>query len=211
MVRPPNPELVESILEAAVAVIGERGAQDVTLRDVAKRAMVTATTVHYYYQSREGLLEAARQRLSSDLDAYCAAAIGQDSTAAQQLRNVSHAYVDWAYDHPLEAAFLAILPTSAPAGDAAQPRRLGLRQLEDIYDRGVASGEFSIPNTCLHASAHFAALVGIAYLYLSGQLPAERRAAHAVADVTVRTVLALVAPADRGMRRQTRRSTRRAE
>ncbi len=65
MARPANaqPELtIEAILQAALALISEsRRVDDLSLRSVAGRAGVSLSTVQYYFETRDALLDACLQ------------------------------------------------------------------------------------------------------------------------------------------------------
>lgn len=55
------------LLEAAIAVITDRGEQAIKVRDIANSAEVTEPSVYHFFGSREGLIEAAQaERYSRD-------------------------------------------------------------------------------------------------------------------------------------------------
>lgn len=65
----PRPRLTEveqsALLDAAVAVIAERGVQATRLRDIARAAGCSTGTLQHYFGSREELLAAAFRRLNA--------------------------------------------------------------------------------------------------------------------------------------------------
>jgi DNA-binding transcriptional regulator YbjK len=59
MISPVEEGTREAILEATVAIVGERGLEAVTHRDVAERAGVSLGAISHYNRSREDLLREA--------------------------------------------------------------------------------------------------------------------------------------------------------
>jgi TetR/AcrR family transcriptional regulator len=55
------------LLEAAEAVFAERGYHAASTTEIAKRAGVNKTLIHYYFRSKEGLYRALMQRISRQL------------------------------------------------------------------------------------------------------------------------------------------------
>ncbi|UCE03553.1 MAG: TetR/AcrR family transcriptional regulator [Candidatus Latescibacterota bacterium] len=55
------------LLEAAEAVFAERGYHAASTTEIAKRAGLNKTLIHYYFRSKEGLYRALMQRISRQL------------------------------------------------------------------------------------------------------------------------------------------------
>jgi AcrR family transcriptional regulator len=56
----------KQILEAARACISAHGVEKLTLRKVAERAHVSHTTVAYYFNTRQELVDSALREISED-------------------------------------------------------------------------------------------------------------------------------------------------
>lgn len=69
------------ISQAAFASIAERGFEGLRMRDVAQRAGVNIATVHYYYGSKEVLIQAAY----GELQRRFGATVPEGGTAAERL------------------------------------------------------------------------------------------------------------------------------
>jgi TetR/AcrR family transcriptional repressor of bet genes len=54
-----------ALIDAAIAAIGERGALDVTMSDIAGRAGVSPALAHHYFGAKEELLQATMRHLLS--------------------------------------------------------------------------------------------------------------------------------------------------
>lgn len=197
MTRPPNPNLVDSILDITTDLVAERGADRVTLREIAQRAGVTATTIHYYFEDRAGLLEAVKVRAISELNAAIAAAVDDAASATVQLCSLAGTFLSWSLDHPHEFALLfeAVPPLDEPCDELSQQYHAAYARVRRIYERGCRNGEFSIDDVDLQATVGFATIFGIVDLYLNKRLPPEYSSdVFQVFDQAVREVLVTLSP-----------------
>jgi AcrR family transcriptional regulator len=62
----------EQLIEATIGEMRESGVQSVTLRSVAKRAEASLATVHYCFENKEALIQAAVRRWLSTMVEYAA-------------------------------------------------------------------------------------------------------------------------------------------
>ena len=88
-----------SLLDAADAVLAQRGAQGLTLRDVARAAGVSHGAPYHHFASLNELLAAVAERGFAILGDEMAKAVAVPDTRERLLR-VAHAYVDCARTHP---------------------------------------------------------------------------------------------------------------
>jgi AcrR family transcriptional regulator len=88
-----------SLLDAADAVLAERGAQGLTLRDVARAAGVSHGAPYHHFASLNELLAAVAERGFVILGDAMADAVAVPDTRERLLR-VAHAYVGCARAHP---------------------------------------------------------------------------------------------------------------
>jgi AcrR family transcriptional regulator len=91
--------LRSSLLEAAEDVLAQRGAQALTLRDVARTAGVSHGAPYHHFASLNDLLAAVAERGFTALGEAMADAVAVPDTRERLLR-VSQAYVDCARAHP---------------------------------------------------------------------------------------------------------------
>ncbi len=173
MTRPPNPELVDSILTITTDLIAEKGAANVTLREIADLAGVTTTTVHYYFENRAGLFEAAKLRAVDELDATITAGLDHTATATEQVKAITGAFVSWSLANP-HAFALVFEALPAPTElDAEFTRRsyASFDRLREVYALGRDTGEFAIADVDLEATFGFAVVYGAVELALNRRLP----------------------------------------
>src|SRR2546423_11468081 len=57
----------QAILDAAEALMAERGPEGLTVSEVAHRAAVNRTTAYQHFRTREQVIEAVVKRLSADV------------------------------------------------------------------------------------------------------------------------------------------------
>jgi len=88
-----------SLLDAADAVLAQRGAQGLTLRDVARAAGVSHGAPYHHFASLNELLAAVAERGFVILGDEMAKAVAVPDTRERLLR-VAHAYVDCARTYP---------------------------------------------------------------------------------------------------------------
>ncbi len=90
--------LSEALLDAAEQLLPERGAEALTLREVAREAGVSHGAPYHHFGSREALLAAIAERGFEGLTTAMLAASG--ATPRDQLIGICEAYVSFAVRHP---------------------------------------------------------------------------------------------------------------
>ncbi len=88
-----------SLLEAAEALLAERGAAGLTLREVARAAGVSHAAPYHHFAGLDDMLAAVAQRGFEALGAAMAQAVAVPDTRERMLR-VTQAYVACAQAHP---------------------------------------------------------------------------------------------------------------
>ncbi|MEU4372961.1 MULTISPECIES: TetR/AcrR family transcriptional regulator [Pseudonocardia] len=90
--RVPRAERERQIVDAAVAVFGERGYAEVSMEQVAERVGVTKPVLYTHFGSKEGLLLAAIARARSELLDVVAQAAGAAESPEAMLRGGTLAF-----------------------------------------------------------------------------------------------------------------------
>lgn len=101
MTRPANPELRETILAEAEAVVQQRGHETLNMRQLAKAVGITATTIYNYFESKSALLAQLRVRAAARLNAKVAAAESAEDPH-QTIFEVGRRYIEFAEERPNE-------------------------------------------------------------------------------------------------------------
>ena len=77
-----------ALIDATISAIGERGALDVTMSQIAGRAGVSSALAHHYFGAKEELLQATMRHLLSELGADLKAALREADTPRERLSAV---------------------------------------------------------------------------------------------------------------------------
>ncbi|MFC9746531.1 TetR/AcrR family transcriptional regulator [Streptomyces niveus] len=120
-------ELRAALLDAAEALVRERGADGWSLREASARVGVSSSAAYHHFASRDALVRALRQRVLGELGERLSQEVGRtaglEAGADHQRRLVAvgRTYVEWAVEDPSVArlAFGAGAPaTGDPASDS---------------------------------------------------------------------------------------------
>jgi AcrR family transcriptional regulator len=173
--RPPNPRLVDSILSITTDLIAEKGAARVTLREIAERAGVTTTTIHYYFDDRSGLFEAAKLRAIDDMDAAVAAAVDPLAGAPEQIAQITETFAGWCICNPhgFALVFEALPPFTELDEKLVRRYYATFVRLRTVFAEGVRRGELHADDLDLAATAGFAAVFGVVDLFVNKRLPPQ--------------------------------------
>ncbi|MFD7516581.1 TetR/AcrR family transcriptional regulator [Streptomyces niveus] len=117
-------ELRAALLDAAEALVRERGADGWSLREASARVGVSSSAAYHHFASRDALVRALRRRVLGELGERLSQEVGRtagpEAGADHQRRLVAvgRTYVQWAVDDP-SVARLAFGAGAPAAGDPA--------------------------------------------------------------------------------------------
>ena len=162
----------ERLLAAAQAVYLEGGFATFSLREVARRAGVSAAAVYRHYPGKEALLEAVCANGFQVFGSYLVRALCEP-TPLERLRASSRMYLAFATEHPqaYRVIFLGaaegFMPHSSAPGqvDASTFQFLVDRVSECVQARVLAKGDALELATMIWAQVH-----GLASLRVTGHL-----------------------------------------
>jgi TetR/AcrR family transcriptional repressor of bet genes len=77
-----------ALIDATISAIGERGALDVTMSQIAGRAGVSSALAHHYFGAKDELLQATMRHLLSELGADLKAALRRTNTPRERVSAV---------------------------------------------------------------------------------------------------------------------------
>jgi AcrR family transcriptional regulator len=117
----PPLELRDACIVAAQEVIAERGLENLSLREVARKLGVSHQAPYKHYPSRDHLLAEVMRRCFQRFAAHLDARPRQDDPA-EDLEGLGLQYLDYARQHPLEyrLMFGTTWPEPAEAADLAR-------------------------------------------------------------------------------------------
>lgn len=114
-------ERERQILDAALAVFGERGYQGASMDQVAERVGVTKPVLYTHFGSKHGLLLACIARARAELLEVTSTAAASASTPEEMLRLGTLAFFDYLQDRAPE--WTVLYSESAVAGEALEEIR----------------------------------------------------------------------------------------
>jgi AcrR family transcriptional regulator len=180
-------DLRRALVTAATELAATGGAENVTLREVARRVGVSASAAYRHFPSREGLLaqvaSEAREALARRMIAAAeAGGQGSDRAPVDRFRATGRAYIEFALDEPglFEVAFRAC-PPDLYVPDDPSPYAV----LSEALDALDAARLLAVARQGAEAAA-WAAVHGAAVLLGDGMLPRTDR--DAIIDATLEMV-----------------------
>jgi AcrR family transcriptional regulator len=152
----------------------EKEPDEITMRDIAKKCGVTATTLYYYYSDKDTLFEEVKLESVAGMNSYIKKKLEGIKEPVKAMRAALSAFRDWSFENPR----LAILIM----GRLKANKEANNEQLEVYYqstltgkaflDAAVKAGKIKSRDTLLDSSLIIAALWGaIESILLSRTMP----------------------------------------
>jgi AcrR family transcriptional regulator len=160
-------DLRAALVSAALELLEERGETELSLRAVARRAGVSPAAPYRHYADREALVSAAAAVGYRELAERLAAAHPSPSTP-EQLASVAIAYVQFALERP--ALFRIMFGEPC---DRDNDERVQATAAVSAYVRSIAQRTFPESDADALATAIWALVHGLAFLYLDRKLDAS--------------------------------------
>jgi AcrR family transcriptional regulator len=177
-------DLRTALVRAALELLEESGETALSLRAVARRAGVSPAAPYRHYADREALVSAVAAVGYRELAERLVAAHPSPSTP-DQLARVATAYVQFALERP--ALFRIMFGEPC---DRDNDERVGATAAVSQYVRAIVERTFPQADSEALATAIWALVHGLAFLYLDGKLDASTAAA--VADQVDAAIHALL-------------------
>lgn len=156
-------DLHNALVRAAVELLEEGGATELSLRAAARRAGVSSAAPYRHFADRDALLSAVAAVGYRDL-ATVLAAEHPEPTTAEDLADVAIAYVRFALTRP--GLFRVMF---AEACDPTSAERLAATEAIHQYVTSAVQRVFPTVETGAMADAVWALVHGLAFLYLDGK------------------------------------------
>jgi AcrR family transcriptional regulator len=160
-------DLRTALVRAAMELLEENGESALSLRAVARRAGVSAAAPYRHYADRETLISAVAAVGYEELAQRLAAAHPAPSTP-DELASVAVAYVQFALERP--ALFRIMFGEPC---DHDSDERVAATAAVSAYLRSIVERTFPRSEPDALATAIWALVHGLAFLYLDGKLDAS--------------------------------------
>ncbi len=172
------------ILTATRRLFDETGVRDAQIEDIANAVGVNRAIIYRHFSGKEELFALTLVSYLEDLEARLTEAARSKRSPMSRLVAVTEAFCDFGLEYP---AFVDCAQTlmRRPGPELLEEItesslfRLGrgisacLKQVSDILDAGVASGDFTVENTTLLANHMYASGLGALQLARVGMLVRE--------------------------------------
>jgi len=175
--------LRKTLLDAAVALIGEVGPRAFTLREVARRASVSHNAPYRHFPSKDELLAAVAEEGFERLTAVMRKAMAPGRSPLERLELGGCGYVDFALRWPQHFLVMFDLPHARPdhpdcpdTTDAQAAGETAFHVLLDCVAAAQQSGDLAPGDLMPLAWTAWSLVHGIAKLANSGNLPLSHRA-----------------------------------
>ena len=166
-------DLRSALNEAALTLVAE--ADELSLREVARRVGVSATAVYRHFPDKAALLAAVAAAGLDRLGEAQRAAFDAAGGGAAGFNATGVAYVRFALDHPRLFRLIFAQPVGDAMGGSNDAMRFLLANATALAPPGTDAGVFALQAWSL---AH-----GLALLMLDGQVPVDLAVAARVIDV----------------------------
>jgi AcrR family transcriptional regulator len=164
-------ELKQTLLDAAVALIGEVGPRAFTLREVARRAGVSHNAPYRHFEDKDDLIAAVAAQGFDRLTESMRKAMTKGRTASERLRWAGRGYVQFALRWPRHIFVMFDAPASKMRPEYAGAAERAFQTLLDAIRAVQAEGGLPKGDPQAYAVVAWAAVHGLAKLAISGRLP----------------------------------------
>ena len=173
MTRPKNPQLIEQIQNIVIKEVSRKGANNITMREIADRAGITPTTIYYYFENKDALFESIKFDIIDGLDRHLESSVDPKDPPKKRLIDIMRSFIRWNIENPnLSDLIFEVLPPQLELTEEKVKRyyKSTLRVIE-IIDEAREAGEL------MNADAPMDTALGTAYMYGLAKLHRESRLA----------------------------------
>ncbi|WP_097238774.1 TetR/AcrR family transcriptional regulator [Streptomyces sp. 1331.2] len=168
--------LPEALVTAAFEVLDEQGLEKVSVREVARRAGVSAGAPFRHFADRQALLTALADRVLADFTRWQeaqVAAAGPDGRSV--MRAIGMGFVRYAVRHPQRFELVRSRVFTATREPELREQLDGIdRAFTDLIVADQEAGRLRPGDPALVALAGQALVYGLAQMIVDGYLPAEK-------------------------------------
>ena len=125
-------DLKRALTEAALGLVSEKGPKGFTLREVARRAGVSAAAPYRHFADKADLLAAVATQGFVQLHETLTAVAAETTDLHARMVNMARAYVRWAVTHP--DYYQAMFGAETDKSDHPELLTAGARAFDDLLD-----------------------------------------------------------------------------
>jgi len=165
--------LREEILEVSKEILIEDGFSKMSMRKIAKRADITATSIYLHFKNKDDLLLALIEESIKNLKSALINVIDPSKDLIRQLEDLADTYIDYALKHPQEYQVIYMVrPEEMPKYPKEKFKniRSTYELLADIISEGKKNDLIDVESSLISAYTLWAQLHGVVSVILSKRL-----------------------------------------
>ena len=170
--------LRETLLRAAIDLVGEVGPTAFTLREVARRAGVSHNAPYRHFRDKEDLMVAVATEGYRELTSTMAAAAAKEVCAVDRLKHAGLAYIEFALRRPEHFTVMFDAPFSGQSHHGSlDAAKQAFSALVSFVKTAQDEGELTTGDPVEYAYLAWTMVHGVAKLAITNRLPHRTRPA----------------------------------
>jgi len=165
--------LREEILEVSKELLIKEGFSKLSMRRIAERADVSATSIYLYFQNKDDLLLALIEESIENLKVSLMEVVDASKGFLMQLEDMARAYIEYALNHPQEYEIIYMVrPEEMPKypKEKFMNIRSAYELLADIIREGHDQEQIDVEDALINAYTLWAQLHGVVSVILNKRL-----------------------------------------
>ena len=165
--------LREEIIDVSKELLLKDGFNKISMRKIAKRVNVTATSIYLHFKNKDDLLLALIEESIQNLNKALMKAMNSSLDPIQQLEKLAEAYIQYALENPQEYEIIYMVrPEAMPKYPKVkfQEVRQTYELLSGIIQDGKEKELFDVDNPLISAYTLWAQIHGVVTVVLNKRL-----------------------------------------
>lgn len=165
--------LRNEILEVSRNLLIQHGFDKLTMRNIAKNANVTATSIYLHFENKDDLLLTLIEESIEHLKEQLIREVDASKEMIQQLEDLARAYIQFALEHPQEYEIIYMVrPEEMPRypKDKFEQIRSAYELLAEIIEKGKQEDIIDVEDSMISAYTLWAQMHGVVSVILSKRL-----------------------------------------
>lgn len=165
--------LREEILDVSRELLIKEGFGKMSMRRIAERADVSATSIYLYFKNKDDLLLALIEESIENLKAALMEVVDVSKGLLMQLEDMARAYINYALNHPQEYEIIYMVrPEEMPRypKEKFMNIRSAYELLAGIISEGHAREQIDVEDALINAYTLWAQLHGVVSVILNKRL-----------------------------------------
>lgn len=163
----------QEILDAALACFTEHGVEATTIDMIRERSQASVGSMYHHFGGKESIAAAIYVEALAEHNEYQRLLLGKARSAAEGVKAIAYAYVDWVAANPDKARFVlynrSVLANTEKADELKERSRRQYAEVMAWFQPFIERGELKKLPPELYASLITGAAHDYARLWLSGR------------------------------------------